>query len=186
MNKLFCIACAGFLAAVAAMADSKSKTPSVVRSNRLQVKAVVEDINRDKREIKVRGPRGEQTLKVGEEVKNFDQIQVGDQINATYYESVAFSVAKKGEAPAPVAQNRVQLAEKGQKPAALSVETRQSSFTVEDIDPRSREMTVKSPQGNTIRVTVDERAGDLKRIKKGDEIVATYTESLAISVDKPR
>ena len=77
------------------------------------------------------------------------------------------------------------VAEKGQKPGGLAVQTMQKSATVEDIDYSTREVKLKGPDGNIVKVKAGDKVKRLEDVKKGDRIVATYTEALAISVAKP-
>jgi Cu/Ag efflux protein CusF len=50
------------------------------------------------------------------------------------------------------------------------------------VNPQTRKVTVKGPQGNTVDLMV-ENPDTLKNIKKGDQVEAVYTEALAISVE---
>ena len=40
-------------------------------------------------------------------------------------------------------------------------------------------------EGNTVTLKVDKSAKNFKNVKKGDQVVARYTEAVAISVQKP-
>ena len=46
-------------------------------------------------------------------------------------------------------------------------------------------MTLKGPEGKTVTVKA-ENPENLKKVKVGDEIEITYTEALAISVEKAK
>lgn len=151
------------------------------------VKATVEDIDHAKREVTLKDSKGDKhKMKVSKEVKNFDQVQKGDQVLAGYFQSTAISVAKPGDATAAPAQaEAVIVAEKGQKPGGLAVQTTQKTATVEDIDYATREVTLKGSDGNILKIKAGDRVKRLEDVKKGDRIVATYTEALAVSVVKP-
>jgi Cu/Ag efflux protein CusF len=56
---------------------------------------------------------------------------------------------------------------------------------VEDIDYRSRRVTLKTPQGDTMSLKVGDQVKRLNEIKKGDEVVVRYTQAVAISVHTP-
>ena len=85
-------------------------------------------------------------------------------------------------APPAAKANAVIVAEKGQKPGGLAVQTTQKTATVEDIDYSTREVTLKGSDGKTMKITAGDRVKRLEDVKKGDRIVATYTEALAVSV----
>ena len=77
------------------------------------------------------------------------------------------------------------MSEKGEKPRGAVVKTTQVTATVEDIDYAKREVKLKGPEGNTVKITVGDKVKRLDEVKKGDQIVARYTEALAVSVAKP-
>ena len=151
------------------------------------VKATVEDIDHSKREVTLKDSKGDKhTMKVSKDVRNFDQVKKGDELAVGYYQSVGIAVAKPGDASAAPAQaEAVIVAEKGQKPGGLAVQTKQKTATVEDIDYGTREVTLKGADGNTLKFKAGDRVKRLEDVKKGDKIVATYTEALAVSVAKP-
>jgi ASC-1-like (ASCH) protein len=55
--------------------------------------------------------------------------------------------------------------------------------TVETIDKNSQYVTLKGQEGKTVEVKVKDPK-NLEGVKVGDEVVITYTEALAISVEK--
>jgi Cu/Ag efflux protein CusF len=57
--------------------------------------------------------------------------------------------------------------------------------TVEKIDLKKRLVTLRGPDGKLVTVTADERVKNLPQVKKGDEVVIAYYESLAYEVLKP-
>jgi hypothetical protein len=73
----------------------------------------------------------------------------------------------------------------GAKPEGVVVNTTELTATVEAIDYAKRTVTLKGPEGNTVTLKVDESAKDFKNVKKGDQVVARFTEAVAISVQKP-
>jgi hypothetical protein len=136
--------------------------------------------------VTLKGSKGKiVTIKAGPEVKNFDQIHVGDVLTARYLESVALMVRKAGDAPSVSESRTVEVAPKGQKPAARIVETKEVTATVEAIDYATRTVTLRGPEGNARTIKVDPSVKRLNEVKKGDQVVARYTEGLAISVKTP-
>lgn len=172
---------------IPAQTNSEGATPGVAMTQSKHLQATVEDIDYAKREVTLKGPEGNSVrLAVGDSVKNFPQMKKGDQVNIGYYESVALSVVKPGEDLPPTSRtDALATREPGQKPGGAGVSTIQTTATIEDIDRENREVTLKGPDGNVVKVTVDPSVGNLQRIKKGDQIKATITQALAISVDDP-
>ena len=125
------------------------------------------------------------TIKAGPEVKNFDQIHVGDVLTARYLESVALVVRKADAGPSANESRTVEVAPKGHKPAARIAETKEVTATVEAIDYATRTVTLRGPEGNARTIKVDPSVKRLNDVKKGDQVVARYTEGLAISVKTP-
>jgi len=185
MKKILMAGCLCLLT-LGAMGQSDAGKKAVVVADKSEIKATVEKIDYDTREITLKGPEGNKLkMKVGDEVKNFAQIKRGDELVANFYQAVAFSLVKSGEAPAATVKTAVYTAEKGEKPAGLVVKTLQMTGTVEKINPEDREVTLKGPEGNSVQLTVDKSVGDLKRIKKGDRVATTYAEALAVAVQTP-
>jgi len=160
------------------------KKPKVVKERVATVKAKVEAIDLQNRVVSLKGPKGNVfDLKIGEQVKNLPQVKVGDEVVAKYYESIAVQVQKPGEAGG-VAQTQVTGAAKpGERPAGMVANQITITATVEAIDPKKTFVTLKGPQGKSVDVKVRDPK-NLENVKVGDQVAITYTEALAISVEK--
>ncbi len=67
--------------------------PKMVAVDMVEVLARITGIDRATRELTVTGPLGNSvTLQVPENVKKFDELKVGDEVNARYVEAFALSV----------------------------------------------------------------------------------------------
>jgi len=165
----------------------KSDAPGVIVAKFYNVKATTEKIDLPNRKVTLRDREGNlHNMKVSDEVRNLDQVKKGDEIVAGYYQSVGISVEKPGETSSPpAAAQAVIRSENGEKPGGLVVQTAQKTATVEEIDYTTREVKLKGSDGNTVKITVGDKVKRLEEVKKGDRIVATYTEALAVSVAKP-
>jgi Cu/Ag efflux protein CusF len=182
-----CITFAALTSNTSAQTNANAGNARVVFSETNHLKATVENIDYDKRRLTLKGPRGNSvTFTVSDAVKNFPQIKKGDDVNIGYYESVALAVGKPGEMLTPTSRSEALVTSPaGQKPGAAAVAVSDITATVEDIDRENREVTLKGPEGNVVKVKVDPSVGNLERIKKGDQITASRTEALAISVEEP-
>lgn len=67
----------------------------------------------------------------------------------------------------------------------LAENTSSVTATVESIDQSKRLVKLRGPEGNLVTVHADERVKNLAQVKKGDQVVVTYYESLAYEVKKP-
>lgn len=157
----------------------------IVIADHVRARAQVEAIDYADRTVVLKGEDGNTVmLKVGPSAKNFDQVKVGDQVQADFYSSTAVFVRKSGEGPSAGAAQAVEVAAPGEKPAGVVVNTREITATVDAVDPQSRVITLTGPQGNTLSFKVGEDVQNLGDIKQGDQVVVRYTEALALGVDK--
>ena len=167
-------------------AKKDAQADGIVITETAQIKAKVEDVDTAKRTVTLKGPRGNTvTLKADESMENFDQIKKGDQVVATYIESMAVFVAKAGEKPVTGEVEVVKAAPKGAKPSLIAVDTVQETLAVAGIDYKKRKITLKWPDGKTKTVKIHKNVKGFKKIKKGDSIVVRLTEAVAVAVKTP-
>jgi len=188
---LFGVLCTAVLAAgewAVIGAESQPNAP-MFREDALLVSitASVQSIDRTNREVTLKGPLGnEVTFTVDKQVKRFEEISVGDLVEADYYVSLAAEVRKP---TAEEKKNPFVLLDVGGKappgtaPAAGGLRRFRVVTTIEGLDRPTRTVTVKGPRGNylTARVIDPDR---LTKVRIGDNVVVTYTEALAISLAK--
>ena len=125
-------------------------------------------------------------FKAGDEVRNLPQVKVGDQVNVTYYESLAYEVRKAGEgAPGAAVTEGAARAPLGEKPAGLVGRATTVTATIAAIDKAAPSVTLRAPDGETrtFKVRYPEK---LEHVAVGDLVDITYTEALAISVETPK
>jgi hypothetical protein len=133
----------------------------------------------------------EETIKCGPEVRNFDQIEVGDKVAAEFHEATVIYARKpeapagaSGSAPATAQYSKAELAPLGDKPGGVITNVTEITATVQDIDYAKREMTLSGTGGKPRVFNISQDVQNLESVKKGDEIVVRQTEALAISVTK--
>jgi len=143
-------------------------------------------IDRVDRNVTIQGPDGNVvTVEVSHAARNFDQIEIGNQVKVEYYEAVAMYVGKEGAKPEAVAGLITARAPEGEKPASVAVETVDVSATVQAIDKKKRTVTLKGPDGKLVTAKVDKSVEGFDTLKVGDSIHVRFTEAIAISVEKP-
>lgn len=165
----------------------KAKAPPQFKTNETQeVKATVEKVDKDTREVTLKKDDGTTVMiQAPETVRNFDQIKVGDIVTAKYSQSVAVAVRKSDEPPTATGRETFKRAPLGEKPAATGTSMMQISATIDKIDRDKRELTLKGPQGNSTVVKVSDDVKRFDELKEGDQVVVSATESIAISVSSP-
>lgn len=119
---------------------------------------------------------------VGKDVRNFDQIKVGDRINVTLVGELAVFVGKAGMQP--TAGETITLAPKGARPGMLMTRTDQMTARILGIDQDKRLITLEGPRGNCKTIAVG-RDINLADLKKGDDVTVQWSRALAISVQPP-
>lgn len=181
-----------FLIALSLVAFLALQVPTPVSAQEVElgeevtVTAEVVAIDRVDRTLALLGPEGNVVvIEVSHAARNFDQIEVGDQVKAQYYESVALYLGKRGVKPEESAGLVVARSAKGDKPAVVAVEAVDISATVQAIDRTKRTVTLKGPDGKLLTTKVDKSVKAFDTLRVGDSIHARYTEAIAISVEKP-
>lgn len=162
------------------------KPGAVVEEEVVSLAATVVKVDQKRRVVTLRDADGKVfAVKVGDEVRNLAQVRKGDQVVATYYESLALTLKKPGEATPGLDTDLVaDRAAPGEKPAGAVATQTTLTATVVGINKKKGTITLKGPEGKTKTIT----ARDPKRlepVKVGDLIEATYTEAVAIAVEKP-
>jgi translation initiation factor IF-1/Cu/Ag efflux protein CusF len=136
------------------------------------------------RTVSLKRPDGKVVdIHVGDEVRNFDKIRVGDRVNVEYTQALSLDLKKGGAGAAKVAESaQIERAPAGAQPAA-TVGTKVTVLAdVLSVDAKRHVVTLRGPQGNVIDLNVQDPE-QLKRVKPGDQVQAVYAESMAISVE---
>ncbi len=182
------IGCLVLVMATALLAAETEKGQTSVRRERVvTATATVEAIDLPNRLVTIKGPKGNVvTVAVDERVKNLPQVEVGDQVKVKYYEAVAVRVLAPGEkTPIATATGGVTTAEPGQKPAAAGRRELTVTATIEAINKKAGTVTFKGDEGKTVTVKAQDPK-NLELVKVGDKVEITYTQALAISVEKAK
>ena len=184
---LVCVLLTGVARIIAQEETTTNKPPGVKSEETKIIKASVEKINKDAREVTLKGENGRTvTIKVPETARNFDQIKPGDVVTAKYTESIALTVRKSDDPPSATGREAITRAPLGEKPAAQRTATVQINASIEKIDRDKRELTLMGPSGDTRVVKVPEEVKKFDSLKEGDQVVITATESFAIEVSSPQ
>ena len=167
---------------------SSSEKHSAEISNEFTATAEVTALAPEQRIVTLRREDGSQfAVQVGESVRNFDQIKVGDALRVHYKEVLAAAKLSAGEVARP-AQGTIAAAraKPGEKPA-LGVGVGCSvRVKIESID-RERDLVVFSlASGELIarRLKTSQGREFVKNLSVGDTVQLDYVEVLALGVEK--
>jgi hypothetical protein len=127
----------------------------------------------------------EKSIKCGPEVINFDQIHIGDHVNATIKSELTIALADAGDLPIGTGVAQVALAPGGDRPGGTMTETQEYIATVVGINLRRREATLRLPD-DTTRTFVVRPDVDLSQRKVGEKVSVRVSVVVTIAVQKPQ
>src|SRR5262249_47798570 len=166
-------------------AKAKPEAAGAIEVNAITATSKVTAVDAATRTVTLTNPDGvTNTYKLGKNVRNFDQIKVGDDVKATLLESVAVTVSKSSAAPDTGARGLVAVAPKGAKPGVIMAKTKQITAKILSVDPQARTVTVEGPMGGMPTLKVGPKV-NLDELQKGDDVTLRVTDALAVHVEKP-
>ena len=186
-NKLWkplALPCA-LLVAIVTLCSPVLRAQGVEVGDLITVSAKVITVDKKSRMLTLRGEAGgEIELEIGDHVVNFDQIETGDTVNVAYYESITLAKGPEGSAPEIDAEDIVEKAQPGEKPAALLARSVQVSVAVTAIDREARVVTLQLEDGSEVEKYVDPAIAAFDQLKIGDVIQVRITRAIAVSVTR--
>lgn len=155
---------------------------AVAAAQTIKVTATITAIDKATRDVTLKGPQGDiAVVTAGPEVKNFDQLKVGDRVDLQYVEALAIELRKGGG----LVVGRTSSADGARaKPGAAPGGAVGREVTivadVVAVDPAHQAVTLRGPNRTvTLRIADPEQ---FKRIAKGDQVEAKYVQAIAIAV----
>lgn len=153
----------------------------------VQFQGKFKSIDPKTRQVVIVGPNGNEFKTVlGDEVKNFNQIKVGDIVTLTHVEILVADIKKpsKVEIRERVETEKAVRAKLGDKPAAAIERQVSIVADVTAVDDKKGTLTIRGATR-----TLDIKVKDpkvLKGVKVGTQIEAMVTEIIAIEVTAPK
>jgi hypothetical protein len=159
--------------------------PSMSTSQTIIATAMVEAINHETREVTLRGPEGNSVSFVAsEEARNLPQVNVGDIVTVEYVQSMTIDViANDGIEPGVGELGAMARTAEGEMPGVAVVDSVVVTAIVEEINIEANTFKLKGPNGEITEYTA-RNPENLKKSEVGDLVVITYTEAIALSVEK--
>ncbi|MDW4549439.1 hypothetical protein R5H32_08755 [Defluviimonas sp. D31] len=175
---------AGTIAALLAFPSYSQSTDSAERSDTITMKGRIEAVDAETRQVTITGEDGESTVfEAGDNVANFDQIEVGDQVTLEYAGGVALAMADPADDGAPemvISEARAAL---GDKPGAATVEIVTFVVEVVSYDSENQMATVIFPEGDERTLPVDDRMVEFAKSRQpGDRVLVVVGQSVAVAV----
>jgi Cu/Ag efflux protein CusF len=182
---LLAILCHGPVRAQDVKAITVLKDASPVMYGRsLKLKAVVDAVDLEKREITLRPASGRTVaLRVDPRVKNLPDVKPGDEVSVRYHQAVGLSLRKvdSGEAP-PDAQAGSVVPASGQD-AGVARQTLMAS--VDRVEVKGKTVAIRTTDDRFVELYVRD-PGVLEALKAGDTVEATFTEAAVVLIELPR
>jgi hypothetical protein len=152
-----------------------------IPGERRTVTGTVEAIDHAARAVTIKDAEGKfVTLDVAKSAQKFDQVNIGDRVNVTYYDNVTVRLKQPGEKDVNTLESAVTPV-KGEKPGATVAAQRTMTATVDAIDAKVPSITFTGPNGwKYSRRVSDTKA--LSQVKVGDRVDFTWTEAVLIDV----
>lgn len=149
------------------------------------VRGTITAINAERREVTIKRPKGDEVVvPAGPEVRNFDQIKVGDQVVLRQAQSVIMDLKKtdgKGGIRERSDRESSGVARPGDKPGIAAMHEVHIVADVTAIDAKAHTVTLRGVHGSRTLQVRDPAV--LKNVKKGDQVDVVLVEGEALSVE---
>ncbi len=167
----------------------QKKKGRVVAETMVTENAVVKAVDMNTRKLTLTMPDGmERTFVIDKRVKKLGQVKPGDVVTARYYEAVSVKLNKTKVPAGVTVEGAVGRDEKSVKPAGFAGRQVTTTATIDKIHDNGKWVTLRMPDGHAEDVKVRDKQNLAKikkgEVKEGDQIEITYTQALAISVEK--
>ncbi|PYN87457.1 MAG: hypothetical protein DMD87_13685 [Candidatus Rokuibacteriota bacterium] len=184
----------GVAAVLAAQACRSTSTPSaeeagapsgaVGEATMVTVRGWIDAVDKTNRTVTLKGPRGGTVTLDVKDPKKLDAVEVGDPVVAAFIEALALDVKKVPGATPGASVTEARVASKpGETPSGAVGREVVVTATITAVDRKAQTVTIKGPRGNTETIKVKD-ATNLKGVEAGDVAELTYTQALAVTLDR--
>ena len=168
--------------ALVGLSSASAETPMPMSTRITHESVNVIAIDRATRSVTLQNVNGEtKNVKAPADMKAFDTLKVGDQVEIDYKESAAVSLAPAGAKPS-ISESSSGVRTQGEGVAG----SRETTISAEvlSVDRVNNKVTVKGPSGDTRTVSVRDPAlqRKLPAVKPGQVVQLTYTEAMGASI----
>jgi hypothetical protein len=150
-----------------------------------EVRATVTAIDLATRQVSLVTTEGKKTtVKCSPEVRNFDQLRVGDVVKARITEEMTVAMATAATPETPSVTGSRELAPKGAEPGVGMAETQQYTARIIAMDLKKRQVTLRFPEGSE-RTFAVRRDVNMDPRQVGELVAFKVAMAMAVSVEKP-
>ena len=167
-----------------APAEKEAPKPGVGEVAAVKLRGTITAVDKEKKTVTIKGEKGRTlTLDVQDPAK-LDAVKVGDRVVGAYLEALALEVRKAETATPGVTVKEGRASSKpGETPGGAIGREITVTGTITAIDKKQGAVTIKGPQGKSHTVKAKDPA-NLENVKVGDLVQLTYTQALAVELDK--
>lgn len=190
MNKLWTAIAVSLAVTVAAPLHAQTGGAAVatapgkaVIAETIKLTGTITALDAKTRDVTIKGPQGnEVVVTAGPDVKNFDKLKVGDTVALQFVEALTLELKKGGGLVVARSEKANAVGAKpGEQPAGAVGRQVTVVADVVATDPAKQTITLKGPQ-RTVTMRIPD-AEQFKRVAKGDQVEATYTQAVAVAVE---
>jgi hypothetical protein len=153
----------------------------------VSMEATVEAIDYELRDVTLKGPGGNTfTVTADPQVDRLSEIAIGDTVSVSYLKSVAFELREPTieelEEPLVILDETARAPE-DMAPGAGEITVIRAVCSIEGLDRQTMTAKLLGPLGGYNIVSVADPE-NLTKLRIGDSVIVTYTEALAIMLEK--
>jgi hypothetical protein len=172
---------------VAAMVSSAwaQQPKTAYTSNVMRTTATVTAINTATRTVTIQGDQGPVQIQVGPDVKNFNNLKVGDRVNISYYQGIAAKIVKGGKTVSDPAVSTFSTGTPaGMRPSGQVGASATVTAKIQDVNLPTNTVAFTDSNGTThiVQVKTPEMQSFIRDLKRGDIVQVTFTDSVAVEV----
>jgi Cu/Ag efflux protein CusF len=165
---------------------SASAKDARLKAGEAVVRAKVVEVDYANRTTTLRGPKGELlTVHVPADVKNFEQMRVGDELVLRYAVAVAARLEHVSHSGIRerVESSSLAGAPAGALPGVAAARTIEVLGEIRALDPKTGTIRLRGAT-RTFKLAVPADL-DISKLKVGDEVRAVFTEAVAVNIERP-
>jgi hypothetical protein len=150
-----------------------------------EIEATVTAVDVESRVLVLQGPAGNSAIfRVGPEVRNLAQVQVGDTLRVTYYTGYLISMAEPGHAGADTEIAAGRTAE-GERPGAVVGASTRATVEIVSIADDGTAVSFRTVDGflQSIDVKREDSREFARKLRPGDLVDISYSEAFAVSIE---
>ncbi|WP_116363939.1 hypothetical protein [Parahaliea mediterranea] len=171
-----------------ATTEPASAVPTARRAAAVQLEATITAIDHNTRDLTLEGPGGNLfTLTASEDIERLDEFAVGDVVVATYLAAFAFELRAPTDDEHASPWQEVDVADVAnadELPSAAGMRLVRAVCSIEGMNRLLGTVTLLDPRDNYHTVTEVDRA-IMPELRIGAPVVVTFTQALALALEKP-